>query len=359
MLASALALLGAWGAWFGLARIPVYETSEKARLEVLRSVYPVETPVAGKVVEVRLALDQVVAEGDVLARVDAAAEQLQLDQTRARVAGIEPQLEALRDQVESERSALAAFDAQLSSQLAETRGRVDEAAIVTRSAKVEAQRSDNLLADGLASASAHARAHAESDRLGAAETTVRAQLERQRREAATGAEDRRSHILAEAREAAALAAQLAALQATIPALEHAVEQRTVRAPASGRIGETANVRVGQVLAEGSHLATVVASGDLRVVASMAPASFGRVVAGQSARVRLDAFPWTEYGALEATVTEVAKELHDGQVRIELTVDAASAGRVPLQHGLPGRVDVTVDRASPARLILRAAGQLGT
>jgi membrane fusion protein (multidrug efflux system) len=359
MLVGALLLLGAWVAWFGLARVPVYETSEKARLEVLRSVFPVDTPVAGRVVDVRITLDQVVAEGDVLVRLDAAAEQLQLDQTRARVAGIEPQLAALRNQVESDRRALLAFDGQLASQLAETQSRVDEAAIVTQSAKVEAERSDRLFADGLASAGDHARSHAESDRFIAAETTARAQLERQRREAATGAEDRRSHILAFDREAAALAAQLSSLEATIPALEHAVELRTIRAPASGHIGETASIRVGQVLAEASHLATVVASGDMRVIASMAPASFGRVSPGQSARVRLDAFPWTEYGALTATVTDVAKELHEGQVRIELTVDASSAHRIPLQHGLPGRVDVTVDQASPARLILRAAGQLGT
>jgi membrane fusion protein (multidrug efflux system) len=138
-----------------------------------------------------------------------------------------------------------------------------------------------------------------------------------------------------------------------------MERRTIRAPAAGHVGETANVRVGQVLAEAAHVATIVASGDLRVVAGFAPAAFGRVRPGQRARIRLDAFPWTEYGALRATVANVATEVHDGEARIELTVDPASATRIPMQHGLPGQVDVTVEETSPASLVLRAAGRLGT
>jgi membrane fusion protein (multidrug efflux system) len=203
------------------------------------------------------------------------------------------------------------------------------------------------------------RAHAEADRRAAAKATARAQIEKLRRQADTGAEDRGSRIVSLDREAAALAAQLGSLEASVPSLEHAVGLRTIRAPAAGRIGETANVRVGQVLTQGGHVATIVAPGDLRIVALFAPSAFGRVRFGQSARVRLDAFPWAEYGALRATVTHVATELHEGRARIELNVDGASATRIPLQHGLPGRVDVTVDEATPAKLVLRAAGKLGT
>jgi membrane fusion protein (multidrug efflux system) len=120
------------------------------------------------------------------------------------------------------------------------------------------------------------------------------------------------------------------------------------------------VRVGQVLPEGGHIATIVASGDLRVVASFAPgAAFGRVRPGQRAQVRLDAFPWTEYGALQATVTEVATEQHDGQARAGGIDRELHARRIPLQHGQPGSVDIRVDEATPASLVLRAAGKLGS
>jgi multidrug resistance efflux pump len=358
-LLSAVALLGGWGAWFTLARVPVYETSEQARLEVLRATHPVDTTVAGRVIEVRVLLDALVSESDVLLKLDAADEQLKLDETRARADSIAPQLKALRNAAEAERHALTAFQAQLGAQLGEAHSRVQEAEIMARAGRLEAERSDRLHATNLVSEADRERAHAEADRRVAATVTARAQLERQRRESATGAEDRRSRIVALDREAASLAAQLATLEAALPTLQFAVERRTVRAPASGRIGETANVRVGQVLGEGNHIATIVSSGDLRVVASFAPSAFGRVQPGQSARVRLDAFPSTEYGALRATVTNVARELNAGQARVELTVDTTSAPRIPLQHGLPGRVDVTVEESSPATLVLRGAGKLGT
>ncbi len=45
------------------------------------------------------------------------------------------------------------------------------------------------------------------------------------------------------------------------------------------------------------------------------------------------------------------------MRVELVVHARSVSRIPLQHGLQGAVEVEVERVSPARLALRAAGQL--
>lgn len=358
-LVCALLLLGAWCSWLAFARVPLYESSSSARLEVVRATHPVETSVQGRVTETRVALDAVVAEGDVLVRIDSSREALALEEARTKIGGVAPQLDALRKQVEAERRALGAYRAQLSADLVEAQSLVNEAEIMARAGKLEAQRSDALFAENLVSDADRQRAHAEAERRSAAAATARAQLEKLRRQSSTGAEDRQSRIVALDREVAGLAAQLDALEASIPTLEHALEAKTIRAPAAGRIGETANVRLGQVLAEGAHIATIVASGDLRVVASFAPTAMGRVRRGQSARVRLDAFPWTEYGALRATVTDVATELRDGQTRIELTIEPSSETRIPLQHGLPGVVDVTIEQTSPAKLVLRAAGKLGT
>jgi len=87
------------------------------------------------------------------------------------------------------------------------------------------------------------------------------------------------------------------------------------------------------------------------------AAIGRIQTGQPARLRLEAFPWTQYGAVSATVASVASEVRDGRVRVELTVRPNPASLIPLQHGLPGTVEVEVDRVSPAILVLRTAGQL--
>jgi membrane fusion protein (multidrug efflux system) len=73
-------------------------------------------------------------------------------------------------------------------------------------------------------------------------------------------------------------------------------------------------------------------------------------------MRLDGFPWTEFGALDATVVEVASEVRDGLARVQLSVDAPASARVPIEHGLPGIVDVTVEHATPLALVLRTVGR---
>jgi len=149
----------------------------------------------------------------------------------------------------------------------------------------------------------------------------------------------------------------ATTQASIKRLEDEVDRRLIRAPINGRLGEVANVRVGSVVREGEKLAAVVPTGELRIVASFQPAdALGRIQPGQPARLRLDGFPWTEYGSISATVTRVGSEVRDGRIRVELAVNPHSASRIPMQHGLPGTVQVQVERISPASLVLRVVGR---
>jgi hypothetical protein len=54
------------------------------------------------------------------------------------------------------------------------------------------------------------------------------------------------------------------------------------------------------------------------------------------------------------VSSSASELRDGRVRVELALTGRPAG-MRLQHGLPGRVEIEVERLSPAALVMRAAG----
>ncbi|MFP2933498.1 HlyD family efflux transporter periplasmic adaptor subunit, partial [Pyxidicoccus sp. 3LG] len=138
--------------------------------------------------------------------------------------------------------------------------------------------------------------------------------------------------------------------------EDGLDRRVVRAPADGVIGETSSVRVGAQVKAGDRLATVVAGGDVRIVAQFSPATaLGRVRAGHRARMRLEGFSWTEFGMLEATVVAVASEARDGLVRVELSVDEMPPG-IPLEHGLPGTVDIAVEQSTPMRLVLRSLGR---
>jgi len=141
-------------------------------------------------------------------------------------------------------------------------------------------------------------------------------------------------------------------------LEHEIDKLRIRAPVAGHIGEVANLRPGSVVREGENLGAVVPRGKIRLVANFPPeAAFGRISPGQPARLRLHGFPWTQYGTISAVVEAVASEIREGTVRVDLALHENPASSIPLQHGLPGTVEIEVERASPAILVLRAAGKL--
>jgi len=109
--------------------------------------------------------------------------------------------------------------------------------------------------------------------------------------------------------------------------------------------------------EAESVASIVPSGRLRAVAMFpAQAAFGRIREGQAAVLRLDGYPWTEFGAVKATVGHVAQEVRDGRVRVELDLQPGSNFSGRLEHGMPGSVEVAVERISPLALVLRTAGQ---
>jgi len=158
-------------------------------------------------------------------------------------------------------------------------------------------------------------------------------------------------------EIATLEAQRDTLQAESVRLGYEIERRRIRAPVDGRVGEAAMLRVGAVVPEGDRLGSIVPAGHLLVVAQYpAQAAFGRIRAGEPATLRLDGFPWAEFGTVSARVERVAQEVRDGKVRVELVLAEKSSFRGTLQHGMPGTLEVTVERVSPLGLILRTAGQ---
>jgi hypothetical protein len=72
-------------------------------------------------------------------------------------------------------------------------------------------------------------------------------------------------------------------------------------------------------------------------------------------LRLDAFTWAQYGSVEIEVARTGDEIHQDYQQVELAI--AGPSNLPLQHGLTGTVEVAVETASPAYLVLRAAGRM--
>lgn len=349
-------LVVAWFAWFFLARVSVYELSESARLEVGAAVHPVAAPVGGRVAAVHMTVGREVRAGDLLAEIDSQGERLQLSEARALLSGISPQLAALRQEIAAEatgqREQLQSGQAGISEALKQ----YEEAEAAARLAQTEAERLERLHATGVVSEIELARAKTESLKRRAAADALKlavARLEPDRRSRKSDSQVRIERLH---REAAELEAQISTTTALIERLTFEIERRNIRAPIDGKIGEVAELRVGAVVNSGDKIGAVVPPGDVRVVAQF-PASeaIGRLRAGQPAQIRLDAFPWAQYGSIKATVSSVAAEPRDGRIRVELEVHPDPSSSISIQHGLPGLAEVEVERVSPAALLLRAAG----
>jgi membrane fusion protein (multidrug efflux system) len=357
VLLGAALVLGAWTTWFVLARLAVYVSSDTAELEVARATDPVDAPVSGRVIQLDVALDAVVKEGDVLAVLDSETQRLQLREAMAKAEGIAPQLEATRETLAAEERALGDVGQESHSAIDEARAKLKEAQVAAKMQSNEADRLEALRARGAVSEMEAVRARSLADQKVAQLAALRSEVMKLQHASNANSDDRRTRISGLQREASKLDADLAALRANIETIQHDIERRSIRAPASGRLGEIGNVRLGSVLKEGERIATIVASGNLRVVAQFAPAAaLGRVREGQHARVRLEGFPWTQYGEVSAQVTEVASEVRENHARVELVILNHSQ-LIPMQHGMPATVDIEVDRASPLQLVLRSAGQV--
>jgi membrane fusion protein (multidrug efflux system) len=351
-------MVAAWIAWAFYARVARYEVSDTARLEVTTASYPVQSGVSGRLITNGLQLGKVVQAGETLVELDSRAEQLDLDEERTRAAAFEPQIRALEAQMETEKSGGQTEQHVLnfSRDAAEAELRQAEAQAAL-SAK-EAQRAESLRKEGIIAEAEVQKAEADARGKQATVETLRAALLRLAPEQGVRDADRDLKVRELAGQIAKLSADQAASLATIRRLEYEVERRKVRAPISGTLSECAVLRPGSHITEGQQLGVILPGGKMHISAEFQPsAALGKLRPGQTATLRLQGFPWAQYGTIRANVTQVAGEIRDGKVRVELAVAGRPPARIPLQHGLPGTVEVEIERVSPAALIMRSAGDL--
>jgi membrane fusion protein (multidrug efflux system) len=355
-LAVAALLLLAWAAWFTLGTVRVFERSETARIEVAGAPQAIQTPVAGTVLRADLALGRVVQAGEVLVELDAKAEALALQEAQRQQDASAAQQEFLRAELAATEAATRDDQMAARAALAEARAKRREAEARRALATEEASGIAKLSQGGNIGDIERLRANTEAQsREASAEATAvgETRLDWAQR---TSTSDRLAAIARLRREVARVEGEEKVNASTIEKLSHEIERRKLRSPVAGRIGEVVVLREGSVVREGDRVATVVPSGELRVVAEFAQATVGRLRRGQEARVRLTSFNWAEFGTLTASVISVATEPQGGRIRAELRLTAPPPPGIPLQHGLAGDVDVEVERTSPAALVLRAAGR---
>jgi membrane fusion protein (multidrug efflux system) len=352
----AVVLLVAWSWWFFNSRIAVYAVSDDARLEVDRAPFPVEAPVGGRVVSSTLTIGKEVRAGETLVELDVRAQAFGVSEERARLSGLGPQIARLEAEIAEQQKSRSTEQAAAAAAKAEAKASYDEASAAAELAADNEERTSKLARDGLIGQAELIRAQSATKQRRAAAEALR--LASARIDAEQQFKDTEHQIKIERleREAASLRAQARTGAATVERLEHEGDLRRIVAPVSGILAEIATLGAGRVLQAGDAVATVVPSGALHVVAGFLPAeAFGRVQPGQTARLRLEGFPPAQYGSVHAVVSTVAREVRDGRVRVELALTEINTS-VPMQHGLPGTIEVEVEQISPAALVLRAVGR---
>jgi multidrug resistance efflux pump len=357
-LLSGLLLVAAWVGWAFRAHVARYEVSDSARLEVTAAGYPLQATVSGRLVADKLTLGREVEAGEVLAEVDNRAEQLALEEERTRAAAFAPQIAALKAQMAAETTGHNDEQHVLSFSVEAATATLHEAEAQAALAATEAERAQQLRKEGIIAEADLQRALADAHAKRAAEENLRAALMRLRPEQAVRDSDRDLKLRELAGEIAKLNADWSASLASIQRLDYELERHRIRAPITGRLGECAVLHRGSHISEGQQLGVIVPPGKLQITAQFQPpAALGKVRPGQSAMLKLDGFPWAQFGTVPARVTRVADEIRDGKVRVELAVNGPAPSRIPLQHGLPGSVEIEVERISPAAMILRSAGEI--
>jgi membrane fusion protein (multidrug efflux system) len=179
---------------------------------------------------------------------------------------------------------------------------------------------------------------------------LEAELQRQQSE-------REAQVDSLGRERTNLDAERLTIDATIARLDYEISLRVIRAPVCGRLADVVILRPGSYLSEGERVASILPEGQMRIVALFpASSAFGRLHENQRGQMRLEGFPWIEYGSLPVSVTTVGREASGGRVRVELAVHPRPSSTIPLQHGMPGSLEVEIERVSPATLLLRSVGR---
>jgi multidrug efflux pump subunit AcrA (membrane-fusion protein) len=133
----ALAASGAlaWLAWFFGAVLPVYEVTDTARVEAFQEAHSLDAPVAGRLAMNELVIGRHVEAGEVVAELDTALERAQLIEEQARLAAIEPELDAVKREIEAREQALNHEQSMLGFAIDEAKSRQREAQLSDRRAR--------------------------------------------------------------------------------------------------------------------------------------------------------------------------------------------------------------------------------
>jgi membrane fusion protein (multidrug efflux system) len=221
--------------------------------------------IAGRIVSVEVKENQVVKAGDVLFKLDDEPYRIALSQAEAALASAKVSIEQLRVSYQTAQAKLKAAELTL-----EVRQR-------------EFDRKQNLTGQGLATT-----ATLDDTQLDYQSAQTSVALAKQEVAAASAALAGNPDIAAEDHPT------VRAAQASLDAAKRNLEKTTIIAPNPGIISQVSSLNVGQFLAIGTNVATLVETGDVWVQANFKETQLAGLKVGMPAEVTVDAYPGVKF-----------------------------------------------------------------
>lgn len=356
VLLCAMLAITAWFAWFSISRLGVYEVSQSARLEAGGAPYEISSKVGGTILTSQMQIGDEVEAGTPLAALDAAVQQLDAAEQLARLDSFPTRISALKNEIAALQSALQSDGQGAGQQNAALRARIREAEADVAFARENAARLRRQSANGGVAEIEAERAKSAQKRAEAQRDALIAESRKSGFDANSRAGENRARLEVLRSELATLQSEEVASQAASGRMSLELDQRIIRAPVSGILGDVLPLRPGSTIAPGQKIATIIPKHKLIIVASYkASSGLGRIRPGQRAEMRLDGFPWTQFGTVKARVLRVAAEARGNTIRVELEPLSPPSPKFNMRHGLTGQVEILIEKASPLTLMLRAAG----
>ncbi|WP_295805997.1 HlyD family type I secretion periplasmic adaptor subunit [uncultured Nitratireductor sp.] len=212
---------------------------------------------------------------------------------------------------------------------------------------------EKLMANGISSREAYLKVRSVYDELKSERSVIQSQIAQTDAEASV-LETERAGLFSTSRNKALqrcdeIASRLAALRQERRTLDERVAAASLAAPVSGTVEQLKVSTIGGVVQPGQDLMQIVPQDSkLELEALFSNEDSGFLEVGQKARIRLDAYPAERFGAVMATVTDIAADAIEmgtsGRwgfiVRLKPDTDSlpSPSGRLVLRPGMTGSVD---------------------